>query len=355
MAAFGGYARATDRLALDYLAFGDPGAPTADVYRWNSASGAPLSLAARGPLVARVGPGTGGNPTFSTVDTNLAAPTSDEFVVGFETHPRSNILVRVTGVARRVHNLLALTDVGAPTATAYSRFAVPDPGSDVLNPADDRLVPVYDRLSDSFGRDRYVLTNQTSEHATYEALEISLRFQTARFVLFGGGTAGIAEGPASSRGFGPIENDQTLVGELWSDPNAATLARGRLFTDRAFTGKLAALVRLPSDVRLGLIARYQDGQPFARMLVFPTLNQGADAVRAFANGDSRFLFVGTLDARVQKRFALGARTFEAVFDAYNLLNLSNGVEEDVAAGPNVRTGTAVQPPRSLHIGVRLSF
>src|SRR5262249_14388444 len=137
----------------------------------------------------------------------------------------------------------------------------------------------------SFGRDRYVLTNQTSDTATYEALEISLRIETSRFVLFGGGTAGLASGPAANRGFGPLENDQAIVGELWSDPNAATFARGRLFTDRAFTGKLAAVIKMPSDVRLGLVARYQDGQPFARMLIL-TLNQGVDAVRAFANGDS---------------------------------------------------------------------
>ena len=159
------------------------------------------------------------------------------------------------------------------------------------------------------GADRYVLTNQTGDDdtATYKALEISLRFETDRFLLFGGGAAGIAEGPAGSRGFGPIENDQATIGELGANPNAATFARGRFFTDRAFTGKLAMVIKLPSEMRLGLIARYQDGQPFARMLIL-TLNQGAEAVRAFANGDSRFTFVGTLDARFQKGFVFGDRT-----------------------------------------------
>jgi hypothetical protein len=253
-----------------------------------------------------------------------------------------------------VRDLLALVNFGVPASTAYSLFTVQDPGSDVLSPDDDRFVPVYDRLPESFGRDRYVLTNQTSEGATYEALEISLRLRTSRFDLFGGGTAGLAEGPAANRGFGPLENDQTLVGELWSDPNATTFGKGRLFTDRAFTGKLAAIFRLPADVRLGLIARYQDGQPFARVLVL-TLNQGVDAVRAFVNGDSRFLYVATLDARLQKRIRFGGKALDVIFDGYNLLNLSNGVEENAAAGPNVRTSTVIQPPRSLHVGARVTF
>ena len=52
--------------------------------------------------------------------------------------------------------------------------------------------------------------------------------------------------------------------------------RGRLFGDRAFTGKLTTVYRFPSSLTLGAIARYQDGQPFARLLVVPGLNQGPE-------------------------------------------------------------------------------
>ena len=119
--------------------------------------------------------------------------------------------------------------------------------------------------------------------------------------------------------------------------------------------KLAGVYRFPKDVRLGMVARYQDGQPFARVLVFPALNQGAEAVRAFANGESRFTFTGTLDARLQKGFTLGSQRVDAIADAYNLLNLSYEVEERTAAAPDVRIPTAVQPPRAFHIGLRVTF
>ena len=128
-----------------------------------------------------------------------------------------------------------------------------------------------------------------------------------------------------------------------------------VFTDRAFTGKLVAIYKFPADVRLGLVARYQDGQPFSRVLVFPGLNQGAEAVRAFSSGESRFMFVGTLDARLQKRFEVGGRRLEAFLDVFNLPGRVNSVEEDVAAPPDVRNATAVQPPRAIHLGVRVAF
>ena len=353
-ALFAGYARAAYRLPLDVLAIGDPGAPTADIFRWAAPAGVAPALTALGPLVARAGPGTGGDAEFSRIDRHLKRPTSDELVLGLDIEPRGGMRFRLAGVARKERDLIGLVNTGAP-ASAYSLFSMPDPGADVGLPDDDRLVPVYDRSPETFGADRYVLTNPGQEAATFKGLELSARASAGRLVLQAGATAGIAEGSAAHRGFGPIENDQSRVGELFATPNAATFARGRLFSDRAYTVKLAGVYRFPKDVRLGMVARYQDGQPFARVLVFPALNQGAEAVRAFANGESRFTFTGTLDARLQKGFTLGSQRVDAIADAYNLLNLSYEVEERTAAAPDVRIPTAVQPPRAFHIGLRVTF
>ena len=244
-------------------------------------------------------------------------------------------------------------NIGAPV-TSYSSFTVFDPGGNVASAEDDRFVPVYDRTPSTFGADRYLLT-QAPDSATFKGVEITARLASRQFLLLGGATAGMAQGTAASRGFGPLENDQTLPGELLVTPNNGTLARGRLFNDRAYTIKLTGIYHLPAQVSVGAIARYQDGQPFARMLLFPALNQGADAVRAFANGDSRFTYIGTLDLRLQKQFAAGGGRWTAYVDGYNLVNLSNSVEEQVAAAPNVRITTAIQPPRAFHVGGRVTF
>ncbi len=100
-----------------------------------------------------------------------------------------------------------------------------------------------------------------------------------RTFLFAGATMGWTMGRAGNRGFGPSENDLGVVGELFADPNAATHARGNLFSDRQYTVKIAGVQRFAHDVRVGAIARYQDGQAFSRMVVIPDLNQGAEAIR----------------------------------------------------------------------------
>jgi hypothetical protein len=351
---FGGYARSMQRLALDYLSIGDPAAPTADVFGWDAASGTSLPAAARGIRIAHAGPGTGGDPTFSMIDPELKPPTTNEYAIGLQARPRPSLLLRLTGIARRERNQLGLTNVGTGP-DSYDSFVVQDPGGDLLGPDDDQVLRIFDRRPSSFGLDRYVLTNPGQADATFEGLELTVQLRTGPVVLVGGATAGQANAPAASRGFGPLENDQTLPGELLTDPNATTLARGRLFTDRAYTAKFATVVRLPAGVRLGAIARYQDGQAFSRVLVFPRLNQGADAVRAFSNGESRFMFVGTLDTRLQKAVTVGSARMDLFLDAYNLLNMSNSVEENVAAPPDVRIATAVQPPRSFHVGVRVGW
>ena len=51
---------------------------------------------------------------------------------------------------------------------------------------------------------------------------------------------------------------------MFVNPNARTVARGRLFTERGCTIKSAGVYRFAKEVTLGIAARYQDGQHFAR-------------------------------------------------------------------------------------------
>lgn len=350
--AFLGYSRSGYRLPLDLLTVGDPAALSADVYRWLSSR--PPVTAPGGPLVARVGPGTGGRADFSTIDPKLARPVSDELSFGFEITPSAGHRFQIALVGRRESALLGLVNAGVPIS-AYSTFTVQDPGANTGKPDDDKVITVFDRSPASFGADRYSLTNPSQSSALSGGLELSGEWTAARFTALGGATASIAVGPSASRGYGPLENDQSLPGESFISPNGSTFARGRLFADRAFTVKLAAVYRFPANIRLGVVARYQDGQNFSRVLVFPTLGQGTEAVRAFAAGDSRFKFTGTLDTRLQKGFGAAGRRIAVVFDAFNLLGLSYDVEERAANLPNDRRGLAIQPPRTLHVGLQTSF
>lgn len=349
---FVGYNRSAYHLALDLLAVGDPAAPVATLHRWDSARS--VTAAATDTVVARVGPGTGGNPDFARIDDGLRRPVSDELAFGFEIQPATGTRIQLAAVGRRETGFIGLADVGAP-ASAYSVSTVNDPGSNTGSPDDDKVISIFSRLPATFGADRYVLTNTDADASLSGNLELSGQWTTPRLTFFGGATASIAQGPATNRGYGALENDQSVLPDAFVTPNGDTFARGRLFNDRAFTIKLSGVYRLPWDIRAGAIARYQDGQPFSRMLVFPALPQGAEAVRAFAAGDSRFRFVGTLDVRVSKGFMVGGRRVEAVLDAYNLPGLTYDVEERAAALPDDRTPIAIQPSRAIHVGLRAVF
>lgn len=250
--------------------------------------------------------------------------------------------------------MLGVVNTGVPTS-GYSVISVPDAGKDLVDPADDRQLAIYNRLPSTFGQDAYLVTNPSQKRARAFALRMALEHNGDRLFMLLGATASAAQGAGGNRGYGPLENDQDQPGELFSTPNGGSYAYGRLFSDRAFTIKWTTLYRFPGDVTVAGIARYQDGQPFSRMVIAPSLNQGIEAVQAYPNGGSRYTFTGTFDVRAQKGFRAGTARVDAILDAYNLFTRNNEVEEYVVSGLQFRTPTAIQPPRSVHVGLRLTF
>ena len=352
LAAIAGYSRTAHRLPLTDLAWSDPSAPSGSVYRWNSASSAIHAPAAseRGTLVARIGPGAGTLASFSTIDPNIKRPHMDELTFGFEGRPVPDTVFRLMGIARRERSLIGVVNTGVPES-AYSVIPLSDPGLF----GDNQVLPIFNRPVSTFGADRYLLTNPAEHQTTFVGAELTGQRETERLFLLFGLTAGRSEGLSASRGFRAIENDAALLGEVFTNPNARTYAQGRLFNERGYTIKLATVYRFPHDVRVGVAARYQDGQHFSRLVVVPNLNQGPEIVRAFRNGRTRFTFTGTLDARVQKGFTSGTRRIALVLEGYNILDMAYEIEEFQVSGAQSRATTAIQPPPSLHAGIRIEF
>ena len=59
----------------------------------------------------------------------------------------------------------------------------------------------------------------------------------------------------------------------------------------------------------------------------PDLNQGAEAIRAFVNGKTRFTYTMTVDARLQKEFRIRGARLAGVLDGYNVFNTGTEIEE----------------------------
>jgi hypothetical protein len=345
---FAGYGRYRHRLPLSLAAWGDPGAPRADVFLWNDANGDRVfAPAERGALVARSGPGA----PVGALDAPLGAPRTEEVVAGVEGR-FGRVRVSLVGVHRDETGLVESVNVGVP-ASAYTVAFVPDPAGDLVGPQDDQLLPLYSRAPETFGADSFLLTSPAGHDTRHQGVELTVELLTGRVQLLLGATAHRSDGSGAYRGFRPGENDQGLVGDLFDEPNAATHARGRLFSDRAYTIKLSGSWRAPGGVTLGAAARYQDGQPFSR-LVLAALPQGLTPVHAIPNGRARFTFIATLDVRAEKELAIGGgRRAAVVLDAFNLTQRANEVEEVVVSGGSYRAVTFRQPPRLVRLGLRV--
>jgi hypothetical protein len=190
----------------------------------------------------------------------------------------------------------------------------------------------------------------------YEGVDATWELRTKRWYSTFGGTAysGLAAG--GNRGFGVLEADYGVIGEQFETPNTTKgHSVGKLFFDRDYVGKWSTSYLAPHDVVVSFTARYQDGQAFSRLILGADLAQGPDLITADRPGRTRFTFTATLDARIQKRFRL--RGYEGAFgvDIFNLTNRADEVEENPIGGTTFRVATALQPPRTVRLHLRLSF
>ena len=344
-----GYRRSAYQMPLDVLAIGDPAAPTADVARWNGTT--------IGPAIARIGPGSGGDAAFSSIDPTLDRPVTDELVLAVRAKPFRHFEVELARVTKRESSLLALVDTGVPFSR-YSSFYVPDPSYDAATagPYDRPIAEVFNRPANTYGQDRYLLTNFTGEAAKSWALELNARATSERVTFLAGAALTWADGSAAAIGYLPTENDQNVLGNLMVDANRESYARGQLFQDRSHVVKMAGVYRFPSRLSLGAIARYQDGQPFARLVaVTQGLTQGPMLIRSYRNGGAAFTYTGTFDLRLQQSWSLGKGDMTLGFDVYNVGHMGKEVDEYVVSGPRFRTPTAIQPPRTALVSARFAF
>lgn len=353
---FGTYTRSGARLPAMALAYGDVNAPTARVYRWLDANANGVAdgteANAVSSLIARVGPGGAGGLT--TMDPSLRRPTIDLFMGGIR-FSSERFAIAATAIARRERDFVrAVADGGA----AYTTVTQADPGADFTHPSDDQQLVAYNRTVSSFGLDHYTLTNPTSvgQGSSY-TLDVTAQYRDDHTQLAASIAAIKATGTAANRGFRADENDPGLIGEVPADPNAASFATdARNFFDRGYVGKVQAVFTLPASSKLSVVTRYQDGQPFSRLAIFSNLAQGPEAVVAYANGrPTRFTYIATTDVRLQKTLRFGSGHLTVLVDAFNVFNIGREVEEYVLTNANFRTVTAIEPPRTLRLGLRFAF
>jgi hypothetical protein len=90
------------------------------------------------PIVGRWGPGTGGDPTFSSLDPNIKRPYSDTMTIGIEAHPAAGIRLQFAGVGKWEKDLLGVVN-RSTAAPVYATVGIPDPDLVIRSSGEKRI------------------------------------------------------------------------------------------------------------------------------------------------------------------------------------------------------------------------
>lgn len=342
---FGSFTRAGARLPAMALAYGDVNAPSAHAQPTFGA----------GPqvtVITRVGPGAAGGVT--KISPDLRRPVYDLAIAGLKID-KPRFAASVSAVIRKTKDMVRAVGDQTDNYTVVTQF---DKNADFTDSSDDQQLTAYNRKISTFGNDTYTLTNPANvgENSIY-ALDITAQYRGKRTRLAFSAAAVAAKGTAASRGFRADENDPMVIGDALANPNATiNAADGRTFFDRGYIGKIMGTFTLPLGFSLGVVTRYEDGQPFSRLAIVENLNQGPEAVMAYRNGrPTRFTYISTTDVRLQKTVPFGSKQLTLIADGFNVFNIGREVGEYVIGDAQFRTTSLIEPPRTIRVGVRIAF
>jgi hypothetical protein len=354
-----GAARIYDQPVVSRWTAANPEGLGVKIYSWNDANGDRQFQEGENSQLLKVQ----GAP-YTTMDPDLKNPETTEVTLGFSQGLIEGLTFRMSGFHRVTHNLLSLVNEGVPF-TAYTPVQVADPGPDGAVPSsDDQVITVFDQNTETLGQDRYLLTNPHGFSAHSEGWELKLLF-SSRKIQSEVATMQYRAVAATSPGFSALENDvQALLG-VFDDPNKAILARGSTYFDRGIIGRFQTTADFRWNIRGSILASYQDGLPYGRVLPITGLNQGIIGVLTTERGPgdkgspggSRGTHYENVDVRLLKVFLLGKGKLVATLDIFNLFNRALPSVQANVTGPTQywRVPLKFQTPRSLQPGIRYTW
>ena len=354
----GAFFRLYAPLAGRYLDYGNPNSLGGSVYQWNDLNGDGwFEPGEQGALLARFG------GPYSSISPTLRRPYADEWNLGAEMPLPLSTLASIHLFRRDEKDRIAAIDTGV-TPQDFTPVTILDPGPDgIPGTFDDQQLTVYAQNPATLGHDHYLLTNPVGFRTLNSGVNAQLRTAWRGITVSASFVAEKSYGPTNP-GNAVFENDPGVVGALFSDPNAQINSTGRAFTDRAFTGKIDALYRLPTHwggVQISTVADYTDGLAFARMLLVTGLPQGpflvATTPRGSPGGGNRAEHVQNWNLRLSREWPLAFGRIAAAADLLNVTNADLAIQQADLTGPtfNSRLPIAIEPPRFVRFEVRYRF
>lgn len=283
-------------------------------------------------------------PLLTSVDPDLKAPYSNEFLFDVEREIMPNFRVTAVVSFRQEHRQVGLKDV----TSTFEPVSFPDP--DTGNP-----ITVFNKTPESFGIEHFNVINSAQLDQDYKGFEIIANKRLSnRWELLGSYSVSKAIQEQVVLPGGDIYG----IGAIPVDPNNAVNARGPIFWDRTHVFKASGSYLFPYDILGSANLLVQSGPVFTRTILTPDglLNQGQITVFAEPRDESdRLDTLSTMDIRGSKQFRFGKQTFEALVEVYNLFNSNTVLNANPLTGPAFGDPTEVLAPRIVRFGGRFTF
>jgi Carboxypeptidase regulatory-like domain len=289
-----------------------------------------------------------------TVDPDLSNPYVDQFIANLEQQIGTNTGFSVSYVYKRGENQTAYPDIGGtyvqvPWTTAPAGVNVPLLFQLTSGP-DSRL---------------FQLRNDDRMYARYNGVAFELKKRmSSNWQANLGLTLSKSEGRlgASSARSSPITRPSSTASIFGQNPNDFINSDGRQIGDRPVIFKAQFMYQLPWNMLTSFNFQSQSGRPIVEEVRPPSSVTGIpgtnNVVANVVDGEVRTSHWTTLDARVEKAFALGGTAELAVFgDFLNLFNSDDyeSVLDRRRSSTNYLVPARFILPRRLMLGGKFRF
>jgi hypothetical protein len=286
------------------------------------------------------------------IDPDLEPSFVAEWVAGAERALPRGVALKAQLVHRRFEDTIAFVD----TATHWEPVQLRDPGPDGrADTADDGgLQTIYNNANP--GAAVRMLTNPPQAYRIYRALQLVASRRASTGPTFQASYTWSRTTGNFNNGFSSnAANNDTGTDGVFINPNRAINRDGPTALDFAHSFKALGTLPLPRRWTVSWIYRVESGRRWARQVTYRTrLNQGVENVLAepFVR---RTPTVNVADVRVEKSLRIGPATAGAYVDVFNVTNAGVARAYIAQSGPRFGQPGGWLDPRTVTLGLRLTF
>jgi outer membrane receptor protein involved in Fe transport len=287
------------------------------------------------------------------VDPNLEQPYADEISGSLEHQFWGESSARVVFVHKTTSHVFGLVNT-ARIGTVTVPYT-----TTVGTPTGPQVVNLLDIPASLKGVVTNEFTNIPGSDATYDTLSLSAQKRFAKGVFIQGGLDyqwrdewrqpnSLSTSPGNTDPIGVY----SFGGTFPTDYSADVSNRQK---NTNWQARVLGRYPLPAAFSVGVNFRVQSGFPWAPVASVKLPNAGTQAILLDDIRNRRSDAVPIFDVRVDRSIKIGGTTAMAMLDVYNLLNDNAVTNFFLSSGGTYNNVIAALNPRTLQIGLRLTF